>query len=148
MTEVPEDPAVPGAAQPTSAGAARHPANDNRRRRGEAAVDEWENEGGHFPSLPAAGIDPANVSPSPSAASESAGLAGMRADFESDFAAGLVGRHHNTYEHRTRVLRQLARGERDAAAAAASAPSPPSGDDARPDAGPLEPPPRPISPAG
>ena len=142
MTEVPEDSAGGGAAAAT-----RLPANDNRRR-GAAAVDEWENEGGHFPSLPSAGVDPADVSPCTSAASESAGLAAMRAGFESDFAAGRVGRHHNTYEHRTRVLRQLAGLEREAAVLAPSALSPAPGGDAPPDAGPPTSPPGPVSPAG
>lgn len=35
-------------------------------------------------------------------------LAVRRAVFTSDLADGLIGRHHNTYEHRARVIRQMA----------------------------------------
>lgn len=35
-------------------------------------------------------------------------LTDMTVDFFKDFANGRVGRKHNTYEHRTRVLRQMA----------------------------------------
>lgn len=37
-----------------------------------------------------------------------AALADMTADFSSDFANGRVGERHNGYEHRSRVLRQMA----------------------------------------
>ncbi|WP_294251274.1 hypothetical protein [Sphingomonas sp.] len=36
-----------------------------------------------------------------------AALADMTRAFSSDFVAGRVGERHNTYQHRTRVLRQL-----------------------------------------
>ncbi|WP_313536847.1 hypothetical protein [Sphingomonas sp.] len=36
-----------------------------------------------------------------------AALADMTKAFSSDFVAGRVGERHNTYQHRTRVLRQL-----------------------------------------
>lgn len=36
-----------------------------------------------------------------------AALQDMTAAFSSDFAAGLIGRRHNTFAHRTRVLRQM-----------------------------------------
>jgi hypothetical protein len=36
-----------------------------------------------------------------------AALADMTKAFSSDFVAGRVGDRHNTYQHRTRVLRQL-----------------------------------------
>jgi len=31
----------------------------------------------------------------------------MREKFLADFASGTMGRHHNTYQHRARLLRQL-----------------------------------------
>jgi len=43
------------------------------------------------------------LAPSPGAAA----IAAARTQFLGDFAAGAVGRHHNTYQHRSRVLRQL-----------------------------------------
>ncbi|WP_157105452.1 hypothetical protein [Sphingomonas sp. TDK1] len=36
-----------------------------------------------------------------------AALADMTRAFSSDFVAGRVGERHNTYQHRTRVLRQM-----------------------------------------
>ena len=36
-----------------------------------------------------------------------AALADMSAAFSSDFVNGRVGERHNTYEHRSRVLRQM-----------------------------------------
>ena len=38
-------------------------------------------------------------------------LAGMEERFAADFADGLMGRLHNTFQHRSRVLRQLAEDE-------------------------------------
>ena len=96
MTEDPEPPADRPGTETSPAPARgpkavpRSPANDNPRKRSDAAVDEWENEGGHFPHLPPVGIDPTDVSPRPSARSERAGLAEMRARFESDFIRGLM----------------------------------------------------------
>ena len=43
---------------------------------------------------------PAHISPAPD-------LAAMRAKFVADFAGGRIGTHHNTFQHRARVLRQL-----------------------------------------
>ena len=34
-------------------------------------------------------------------------LAAMRAQFMADFVGGRIGQHHNTFQHRERVLRQL-----------------------------------------
>ena len=34
-------------------------------------------------------------------------LADMTAAFSSDFVSGRIGARHNTYEHRSRVLRQM-----------------------------------------
>lgn len=36
-----------------------------------------------------------------------AALRDMTASLSSDFAGGLVGQHHNTFTHRTRILRQM-----------------------------------------
>ena len=73
------------------------------------AVESWENEGGHFPSLPGLATVPSNVSsPVPDQTSESPELALMRAKFVADFTGGTMGQHHNTYQHRSRVLRRLA----------------------------------------
>lgn len=73
------------------------------------AVESWENEGGHFPSLPSLSTVPSNVSsPVPDPGSESPELAAMRAKFVADFTGGTMGQHHNTYQHRSRVLRRLA----------------------------------------
>ena len=34
-------------------------------------------------------------------------LAAMRAKLFNDFANGVVGQHHNSFQHRSRILRQL-----------------------------------------
>ncbi|HYD13970.1 MAG TPA: hypothetical protein VEC11_14060 [Allosphingosinicella sp.] len=34
-------------------------------------------------------------------------LAALRARFTADFVGGRIGQHHNTFQHRERVLRQL-----------------------------------------
>lgn len=72
------------------------------------AEERWENEGGHFPSLPSVAITPGDVSPVVrNQAAEGDDLAAMRAKFLADFASGSMGRHHNTYQHRARLLRQM-----------------------------------------
>ena len=43
---------------------------------------------------------PADVPPVPD-------LVAMRARFMADFIGGRIGQHHNTFQHRERVLRQL-----------------------------------------
>ena len=63
--------------------------------------------------LPGVAITPTGVSfahADPETAD--ARLFAMRADFLADFAEGRIGRHHNTFEHRSRVLRQLAEASR------------------------------------
>lgn len=90
------------------------PLNDARvdrpaEPRTRVAVESWENEGGHFPSLPSLSTVPSNVSsPVPDQGLESRELAAMRAKFVADFTGGTMGQHHNTYQHRSRVLRRLA----------------------------------------
>lgn len=72
------------------------------------AVESWENEGGHFPSFASVSITPSDVStPVSDQTANSRELAAMRARFLVDFAGGTMGRHHNTYQHRARVLRRL-----------------------------------------
>lgn len=39
-------------------------------------------------------------------------LPAMRARFIADFIGGRIGRHHNTFQHRERVLRQLTAAQR------------------------------------
>ena len=73
------------------------------------AVERWENEGGHFPALQSVAMTPTDISSSildgPAA---TAALIAMRHAFLADFAAGRVGPSHNTFQHRSRVLRQAA----------------------------------------
>ena len=66
--------------------------------------DSWENEGGHL-----AGARPAIASSAISASDADdlqAQVRVMETSLASDFADGRVGTHHNTYAHRSRVLRQ------------------------------------------
>lgn len=69
----------------------------------------WENEGGH--SLPA---NPSPRSPTVGrtwAGADTAKLAAeihrLRRRLSNDFANGLVGARYNTYQHRSRLIRQL-----------------------------------------
>lgn len=48
--------------------------------------------------------------PAPSARS-TPDLPAMRASFIADFVGGRIGRHHNTFQHRERVLRQLTQAQ-------------------------------------
>jgi hypothetical protein len=66
------------------------------------ALDNWLNEGGHLSPPAKAGMKAVTA-----VASHGAALRDMAASFVSDFANGRVGQHHNTYQHRARVLRQL-----------------------------------------
>jgi len=50
-------------------------------------------------------------------------LPAMRARFIADFVGGRVGRQHNTFQHRERVLRQLTRAQALADAGAEPAPA-------------------------
>lgn len=73
-----------------------------------SAEDSWENEGGHLPRLDSANRQAATPMPT---LGELEGLATevriMASTFSRDFANGRVGTRYNTYEHRSRVLRQL-----------------------------------------
>ena len=100
MTAIPENPIPDDAA-----------ANRPHEPRIRVAVESWENEGGHLPPRPSA-IAPSDISPVVlGQGMESGDLAAMRARFLADFAGGSMGQHHNTYQHRSRVLRQQT-GER------------------------------------
>ena len=72
------------------------------------AVERWENEGGHFPALQSVAITPTDISSILNGPAATAALIEMRHAFLADFAAGRVGPSHNTFQHRSRVLRQAA----------------------------------------
>lgn len=65
----------------------------------------------HQVSAPADGEQPASITVAAVSGSEAdaleAALSDMTAAFSSDFVNGRVGEHHNTFEHRSRVLRQM-----------------------------------------
>ena len=65
----------------------------------------------HQMIAPANSEQPASVIASGGSGSEAdaleAALSDMTAAFSSDFVNGRVGEHHNTFEHRSRVLRQM-----------------------------------------
>ena len=113
MTHHPDDLAagtVPLTAPDATSGRSTNPRDPEGRVRepeaGNMAMATWEDEGGHFPEV---ALTPAEVSllaVEPPSASD--GLLAMQARFVSDFADGLMGRHHNTFQHRSRVLRRLA----------------------------------------
>jgi hypothetical protein len=87
-------------------------ADRSRKPRTLVAVESWENEGGHFPSLASVSAVPIDSLPVVrTEATKSPDLTAMRAKFLADFVGGAMGQHHNTYQHRSRVLRRLA-GER------------------------------------
>jgi hypothetical protein len=70
------------------------------------ALDEdgWENEGGHL-----AGGVPASRGPAHSVSeieTFEVQVRNMETTLASDFAGGRIGKRYNTYEHRSRVLRQ------------------------------------------
>ena len=68
-----------------------------------------KDEGAPAPATSGAPIIPSDVSdPARASSPDDEGLASMRAQFLADFAGGSIGRHHNTYQHRARNLRQQA----------------------------------------
>jgi len=77
-------------------GSAAAPTDDQS---GKDSLDGWFNEGGHIPEL---GIAAASRQ---AAFREMVRLTGRK--LQADFSSGLVGQHHNTFQHRSRVLRQL-----------------------------------------
>jgi hypothetical protein len=88
-----EEPVMNVIPQPPADPAPLPSAQDDRE-----ALDNWLNEGGHL--LPSA------AKGSPKVPQEEA-LRDMASLFISDFANGRVGQHHNTFQHRARILRQL-----------------------------------------
>ena len=98
MTAAPEHSTSPGLAAPC---------RDDAATRGDA---EGQRPEGRRPAAsPSTPIFPTDVSPlAPDPARASGALAAMRAQFIADFAGGTMGDRHNTYEHRSRILRQLA----------------------------------------
>ena len=77
-----------------------------RERPAPVAVERWENEGGHLRGAAAAPIAPTDVSRPRDPAADGDALGAMRAKFLADFADGTMGREHNTYRHRLRVLQR------------------------------------------
>jgi len=82
------------------------PGDRQRRRRGQAALENWENEGGNLlvalrPTLTG------DRSAREADALERA-LRDMTRVLSGDFSEGRVGARYNSYAHRSRVLRQLA----------------------------------------
>jgi hypothetical protein len=66
--------------------------------------DGWENEGGNLVGVaPASGDSAHSVS---EVEAFEAQVRSMEATLASDFAGGRIGKRYNTYEHRSRVLRQ------------------------------------------
>lgn len=65
----------------------------------------------HHESPPNGGSQSALVdngtTPALAHAALSIALADATASFSEDFSRGMIGRHHNTFEHRTRILRQM-----------------------------------------
>jgi hypothetical protein len=72
------------------------------------AEENWENEGGHLPGFSGVNCGPTMI---PRLAGEAESFAmqirTMEAIFSRDFANGRVGTRYNTYQHRSRVVRQL-----------------------------------------
>jgi hypothetical protein len=50
---------------------------------------------------------------SPRAEAAPDGLPAMQARFVADFTSGRMGQNHNTFQHRERILRQLAQARRE-----------------------------------
>lgn len=50
---------------------------------------------------------PGSTAFTPAPPPDGAAIGASRTQFLGDFADGTVGRHHNTFQHRSRVLRQL-----------------------------------------
>ncbi len=64
------------------------------------AVARWENEGGHL-SGALAGAGDVTI------AAAAARIRDLEAALRHDFSNGLVGTRFNTFEHRSRIIRQL-----------------------------------------
>lgn len=62
---------------------------------------------GQIATATSVACDPTGVSDVRDQAADAGALAAMRAQFLSDFSNGRMGQHHNTFQHRARILRQL-----------------------------------------
>lgn len=82
----------------------RTAADDADERR---ALESWSNEGGHCPADLKARGGPVNLASSPVQRSLKDQVDRMGSALAVDFANGLVGTHYNTFQHRSRVLRQM-----------------------------------------
>jgi len=69
------------------------------------AVENWENEGGHFPAF--GRVFNLRKADAPALEALKARVQSMASTLSSDFANGRVGTRFNTYQHRVRVLRRL-----------------------------------------
>ena len=99
MTPAPDD--------PLSAALAACRCDDAGTREGEQGRKPEQGPSRSARAVPIVPSDVSAIVPDPATAG--AELAAMRAQFIADFAGGTMGRRHNTYEHRARILRQLAR---------------------------------------
>ncbi len=82
----------------------RTSADDAEDRR---ALQRWSNEGGHCPTDPKFRGGPIILASSAVQKSLKDQVDRMGSALAADFANGLVGTHYNTFQHRSRVLRQM-----------------------------------------
>jgi hypothetical protein len=71
------------------------------------ALQRWSNEGGHCPADPKIRGGPIIFASSAGQKSLKDQVDRMSSALAADFANGLVGTHYNTFQHRSRVLRQM-----------------------------------------
>lgn len=81
------------------------PGDRQRRRRRQAALERWENEGGNLLVAPLS--TPTGHRSAKEADALEAALHDMTQALSRDFSEGRVGTRYNSYAHRSRVLRQL-----------------------------------------
>jgi len=94
------------------------PAHAGPDRKGSAAEERWENEGGHLTGEAASRQGPTYGPPPGEIEDLATQVRVMGETLSSDYANGRVGKRYNTYAHRSRVLRQLAARLGDAIAQA------------------------------
>lgn len=71
----------------------------------QSAVENWENEGGRFPEFAPLRHPSSVVVTGPDQLADE--IDQLTKALASDFANGCVGKRYNTYQHRSRVIRQL-----------------------------------------
>lgn len=81
----------------------RYPSSRGEEQR--SAVENWENEGGYFPRFPSLQNSATTVVTDPDPLATE--IDRLTKTLASDFANGRVGKRYNTYQHRSRVIRQL-----------------------------------------